>query len=62
MSVLSVLVDVLTKPLASTFGMRHVVCADARPVALMSPAGALMVHGNYIVKPVLWEEYGVDLK
>ena len=62
MSVLSVLVDVLTKPLASTSGMRHVVCADARPVAFASAAGAFMVHSDYVVKPVFRKEDSIGLR
>ena len=61
MSVLSVLVDVLTKPLASTSGMRHVVCTDARPVAFASAAGAYMVHSDYVVKPVFRKEDSIGL-
>ena len=62
MSVLLVLVDVLTKPLASTSGVRHVVCTNARPVAFASAAGAFMVHSNYVVKPVFRKEDSIGLR
>ena len=62
MSVLLVLVDVLTKPLASTSGVRYVICTDARPVAFASAAGAYMVHSNYVVKPVFRKEDSIGLR
>ena len=62
MSVLSVLVDVLTKPLASTSGMGHVVRTNARPVAFASAAGAYMVHSDHVVKPVFRKEDSVGLR
>ena len=62
MNVLLVLVDVLTKPLASTSGMRHVICTDARPVAFASAAGACVVHSNYVVEPVFRKEDSIGLR